>query len=275
MYRTRHLFVGDDAVGKLCTRTKTVRVFDKFATYGDAVLAWLRSRHGIFCKLVSGDDAVAQLLPPVEFPPEIIALMSPQLGDLEPEVVAWAREHLSADDFVRQYKGRVEGVGVLPPSPEAGTVVPIDATGTGDAPPVLGDREKAEAKLRGAGVGLAALLFQEDGGKFGIAIEANTKINGVGDSWVEAADEFLESLEYAKATEPADKKPEGEPVVDIGPLDLSAPPVNETPAAVAEKPAAKKAAKKAVKKAAQEKPPEPIGDLKKLEEENDAQEGGE
>jgi hypothetical protein len=82
------------------------------------------------------------------------------------------------------------------------------------APPVS-DREKAEAMLTNAGHPLDLLLFEEDGGKFGIAVAVNTTINGVADSWEDAARELLEDIESSKlkaaASDGSKEAPTGEP----------------------------------------------------------------
>jgi len=262
MYQTRHLFVDDDCVGKLCTKTKTVRIFEAFEHLSAAVLQWLRMHHSFAAKLAVGEESKAAVAaPPVEFPEDIRELMDPRLGDLTPEAVAYARENWPREEFERRYKGRVEGVGMHDAPPEPGNVVPMEDA-KGEQLPKLGEREDAEK-----------LLAHLDGVEWypenGFVILCGDHTGTSAESWVDAAAELLESLEYAAAT----KKPE-EPADGI---DLSAPVVevpaeDPAPVMVHEKPAPKKRGRPK-KEEDTTVPTEPAGPLNQLEDANEAELG--
>ncbi len=113
MYQSRHLFVEDDCVGKFDKATRTLCLFTAFAAFGQAIAQWMRNHHGVFPTIATGELAVANVAPLVEFPPEIVELMTPLLGDLTPAAVAYARENFSREDFKRRYDGRVDEVVVV------------------------------------------------------------------------------------------------------------------------------------------------------------------
>jgi len=266
MYQTRHLFVDDDCVGKLCTKTKTVRLFEPFEHFEKAVLGWLRSAHGFFAKLAQGDEARAAVsAPPVEFPDDIREEMDPRLGDLTPAAVEFAREHWSKEEFERRYRGRVSGVGVFdaPPAAEAGgKVVELPAA------PVkkLSDEEQARKMLELAGPYQGAF---EKNLENQFTIQAAGCLGVSAESWSDAAADLLEAIEYAALTKKPNEPAEG--------IDLAAPVVEEEEAApvmVHEKPAAKKRGRPK-KEEDTTVPTAPAGPLKELEESNDAAIGGE
>jgi len=263
MYQTRHLFVDDDCVGKLCTKTKTVRIFEAFAHLSAAVLQWLRMHHSFAAKLAVGEESKAAVAaPPIEFPDDIREAMDPRLGDLTPEAVAYARENWPREEFERRYKGRVEGVGMHDAPPEPGNVVPMEDA-KGEALPKLGDREHA-AKLLAHLDGVE--LVEDVSGPCWTAAWGALRVESR-ESFTDAAAELLEAIEYAAAT----KKPE-EPADGI---DLSAPVVEvpaEAPVMVHEKPAEKKRGRPK-KEEDTTVPTEPAGPLNQLEEANEAELG--
>jgi hypothetical protein len=279
MYQTRHLFVDDDCVGKLCTKTKTVRIFEAFEHLSAAVLQWLRMHHSFAAKLAVGEEGKAAVAaPPVEFPDEIRELMDPRLGDLTPEAVAYARENWPREEFERRYKGRVEGVGMHDAPPEAEIIDPRGVTvfeSNGEAPQEwigarkyaekLGDREHAEKLLAHLD---GVELVEDVSGPFWTAAWGALRVESR-ESFTDAAAELLESLEYAAAT----KKPE-EPADGI---DLSAPVVEvpaeqPAPVMVHEKPAPKKRGRPK-KEEDRTVPTAPAGPLNQLEEANEAELG--
>ena len=106
MFKFRHLFAGDDHIGKYHAQAHTVYLRDEFADKADAVKAYFMRQHGIcLAKVEIGTERLEIVKPVREFPPEIAALKSPQFGDLTPEVVDWARKNWPREDFDRRYRG--------------------------------------------------------------------------------------------------------------------------------------------------------------------------
>lgn len=104
LYQRRHLFKGDEHVGKYDHPTLTAYLRPEFETLKDECRAFFMSREGIaLAGAVAGKDASPAPPPLVAFPTEILALMDPRLGDRTPEVVAWARAHFPFADLVRRY----------------------------------------------------------------------------------------------------------------------------------------------------------------------------
>lgn len=261
MYQTRHLFVDDDCVGKLCTRTKTVRLFQPYEHLEKAVLGWLRTAHGFFARLAVGEEAKAAVsVPPREFPDEIREKMTCELGDLTPAAVEFAREHWSAEEFERRYRGRVDGVGMhdAPPPPaeeeEGGNVLEMPPS----PDPKLSDEEQARKMLKLAEIEGAEF---RDGDGFRIS---HGEIIGIStESWSDAASDLLEAIEYESMTKKPAKPAEA--------IDLGAPLEEEA----GEGPPVEKKRGRPKKEAPAPVPTAPAGPLKELEEANDADIGGE
>ncbi len=273
MYRSRHLFVHDDCVGKFDAPTNSLRIFPQFADLGQGLAGWFRQKHGRNPQVIVGDEAVAAAAPPEEFPIEIRELMTPQLGDLTPEAVDWARENFSRPEFARRYRGRLDEL--LQPEPPAADslsasafsapLLPgaegLDPTGTTpiDAPKPKSERDRVREILNEAGVTDPQMAEDAEGG-FIVTAGSHPGLEGRGETTIDAAQDFAEAIEYAEATKPA-PKPEGAS--------------EEAPAAPVPAPVAKKAAKKAANKAAKvaEAPaaPVPVGTLAELEAAADAE----
>jgi hypothetical protein len=106
LFKFRHIFAGDDHIGKYNSQTHTVTLRDEFAHKADDVKAYFMRHHGIcLATVVVGTEQLETVKPVKAFPPEIDALKSAQFGDLTPEVVAWARQNWSKEDFDRRYRG--------------------------------------------------------------------------------------------------------------------------------------------------------------------------
>lgn len=129
-YRFRHLFMGDDCIGKFEGTDKTVRLFDAFAGHKDTVKTWFMRVHSIPVTVLIGDEEVKQAAPLREFPEDIRALMTPEMGHLTPEVIAWARENFSEAEFEQRYRGAV-AYSTKP----AAAIAPVESTTEPDAPP--------------------------------------------------------------------------------------------------------------------------------------------
>lgn len=106
VYQTRHVFRDDDHIGKWDVPSQTVRLRPEFAACADEVKAYFMRTHGIPMKVLVGEEEFFQAAPLQEFPDDVKALMSPFLGDLTPEVVTWARENFTRQEFERRYNGR-------------------------------------------------------------------------------------------------------------------------------------------------------------------------
>lgn len=137
VYRQRHVFLDDDHIGKWNVSEKTVRLRPEYGEHADRLKAWFMRTQGIPAKVLVGEEVFKDAVPPMEFPDEIRALMTPQLGDLTPEAVDWARENFPKDEFRRRYEGRVP-IFLAHETPEESPV--IDPTAAADA---LGDEAEA------------------------------------------------------------------------------------------------------------------------------------
>lgn len=224
MYLTRHLFVDDDCVGKFDSRTRTIRVFERFQDHGQAIAKWFRQHHGVFPAVEIGEKAVERSTPVVEFPPEIREKMSDHLGDLTPEVVAWAREHWTEEDFKARYKGRVRDAAAV-----AGP--PVDPFEGEEFPQFITDDEDRRVRID-----------RRPGGGFAAVCDDFEHI-GTGDTPADAAQDLREAIELAELMKPAGKD-DGQ-VTDEGPADDGqVTDEGALPAADDSPPPAKKAAKK-------------------------------
>lgn len=217
MYQTRHLFVDDDCVGKFDSRTRTIRVFERFQDHGQAIAKWFRQHHGVFPAVEIGEASVARSTPMVEFPPEIREKMTDHLGDLTPEVVAWAREHWADEDFQARYKGRVRDV-------VAAAGPPVDPFAGEEFPQFVTDDEDRRVKIdRDPEMGFAATCEEEP------------ECLGRGATPGEAVQDLREAIELAELKKPAPK--EEEPATD----DV---PAQESPEEEPAEPEAKKRVRK-------------------------------
>lgn len=108
IYRMRHIFKGDDLVAKYDSQTRSIRVFEAFAALKDDLRAWMIRTHSIFATALVGEEQIAAAAPPLEFPDDIRALMTPQLGDLTPAAVEYARKNFPREEFEKRYQGRVK-----------------------------------------------------------------------------------------------------------------------------------------------------------------------
>ncbi len=115
-YQFRHLFKGDDYLGKYDTLTHIAHLAPEFDHLRQEVKSFFMNSHGILAKVLVGSEELKAVAPLQEFPDEIRALMTPQQGDTTPEVVAWARENFPAKEFNRRYDGRQP---LQPETPEA------------------------------------------------------------------------------------------------------------------------------------------------------------
>lgn len=110
VYQTRHVFAGDDHIGKWEVAAQTVRLREEFAGLADQVKAYFMQTHGIPMKVLVGQEEFQHAAPLLEFPDEIRGKMLPTLGDLTPEVVEFARRNFTPAEFERRYRGRAEFV---------------------------------------------------------------------------------------------------------------------------------------------------------------------
>lgn len=186
MYQSRHLFVEDDYVGKFDGRTRTICLLPSHESHGEAIAKWMRQHHGVFPTIANGPLAVENVAPLAEFPAEVAALMSPFLGDLTPEVVAWARENFSPDDFARRYAGRVDDAAPVP----AGAV--LDRFAGEEFPQFLTDDEERRVKVE-----------RLDRADFKATCEQYPDLIGTGTTPREAMVDLGEAIEYAELTKPA------------------------------------------------------------------------
>jgi hypothetical protein len=217
MYQSRHLFVEDDCVGKFDGKTRTICLFEQYAQHGEPIARWMRQHHGVFPTIATGSLAVVNVAPLVEFPPEIAEKMTPYLGDLTPEVVAWARENFAPEDFKRRYAGRVDDA--------APVLAVVDAFAGEEFPQILSDDEERQVTIERKGIA-----------EFTATCEEFPALIGTGETPRIALLDLGEAIEYAEMTKPA---PEGE-AVEISDEEDGPDIVPEEE----EAPAAKKAAKK-------------------------------
>ncbi len=107
VYQQRHVFKGDDHIGKYDVQTRSVRLHEAFGALKDEVKAYYMRAHGIVASVLVGDEQVKNAAPLQEFPPEIRALMTPHQGDKTPAVIEYARKHFPREEFDRRYQGRI------------------------------------------------------------------------------------------------------------------------------------------------------------------------
>ncbi len=138
LYKMRHLFQGDEHIGKYDTATKSVRLRDEFAGLQAEVKAFMMRREGIFlASVLVGAEALAAVLPLLEFPQAIVDQMTAELGHRTPEVLEYARANFPESEFVRRY-----GAGV--PYTSGGGSSPVE--GSTDAPEAAAAPSKRKAK---------------------------------------------------------------------------------------------------------------------------------
>jgi hypothetical protein len=107
VYAHRHVFCDDDHLGLWHVPTATIYLRPEFEHLIDKVKAFFAMQHGLPLKVVVGaaGESFVQDKPLMDFPDDIKALMSPYLGELTPDVVAYAKEHFPRDEFERRYPG--------------------------------------------------------------------------------------------------------------------------------------------------------------------------
>jgi len=141
VYQFRQVFVDDEHVGKYDGVTKTIRLREEHGGHSGRVAAFFKRRHGIHAQVVVGDEALAEVAALVEFPPEVLGLMVPQLGDRTPEVMAWAKKNFPAAEYERRYGNGVRKEEALP----CAAVVNVPRVERGTEPiPMLDPEEEAE-----------------------------------------------------------------------------------------------------------------------------------
>lgn len=145
LYRQRHIFFGDDPIGKYHVPTRTARLSPDFAQHGQAVKAYYLRHFGVIARILVGDEAPAPEPQLREFPDHIRALAGPA-GDRTPEVIQYARDHFTAAEFLLRYGTLPDGT-----KPDAETAVPA-----GDATAFLNKPNPAPALSPGAGKKKAA-----------------------------------------------------------------------------------------------------------------------
>ena len=106
VYQMRHVFTGDDYVGKYDVQKRQIRIAPEFAPLLEEVKAFFMQSFGIPATALIGDEEPAHAIPLVEFPDHIRSQMTPSLGDLTPAVVSYAKQHFTAKEFNRRYAGR-------------------------------------------------------------------------------------------------------------------------------------------------------------------------
>lgn len=106
IYQMRHLFKGDDPIGKYDVPSHTLRLNDIFGELRQEAKAWFMRTHGIIINVLVGDEEVKAAAPLQEFPVEIRALMTPFEGHNTPAAVDYARKHFTRTEFDRRYQGR-------------------------------------------------------------------------------------------------------------------------------------------------------------------------
>ena len=106
VYQMRHVFKGDDHVGKYDVQKRQIRIAPEFAPLLEEVKAFFMQSFGIPATALIGDEEPAHAIPLVEFPDHIRSQMTPSLGDLTPAVVSYAKQHFTAKEFNRRYAGR-------------------------------------------------------------------------------------------------------------------------------------------------------------------------
>ena len=109
MFKFRHIFAGDDHIGKYNSQTRIVTLRDEFAAMADEVKAYFMRHHGIFLAAVNiGTEKMQTEKPILPFPPEVEAMKSLQLGERTPAVIEWARKNLTREEFNLRYRGDVD-----------------------------------------------------------------------------------------------------------------------------------------------------------------------
>lgn len=118
IYQMRHLFKGDDPIGKYDVQTHTLRLNDAFGGLRDEAKAWFMRTQGIPVSVLVGDEVVKAAAPLMEFPAEIRALMTPHQGHHTPAAVDYARKNFPREEFDRRYQGSVP-FDIAPSAPSA------------------------------------------------------------------------------------------------------------------------------------------------------------
>lgn len=143
MFKFRHIFAGDDHIGKYNAQAHTVTLRDEFANMADEVKAFFMRNHGIcLSTVIIGTESLETFKAVREFPPEILELKSAQFGDLTPAVLDWARKNFTKEEFDRRYRGCPEYDPYEMPAPS-----PVEVDEETEAEPV---NEAAPPKPRRA-----------------------------------------------------------------------------------------------------------------------------
>lgn len=103
IYKMRFLFKGDDFIGKYDARSKTVHLPPAYEHLRQEAKGFMMRAKGIPAKVLVGDETLPQATPLREFPPEILALATPELGERTPALIDHARKHFGREEFQKRY----------------------------------------------------------------------------------------------------------------------------------------------------------------------------
>lgn len=156
IYQARHLFQGDDYIGKYNPATRTASLDEKFKEATGKVKAFISTRFGTMAKVTFGAEAAEAIQPPPVFPEDIVEQFDPQLGVRTPAAIEWARDNFTPAEFKRAYgdesayadSGADEGGGEGDDL-EDFTLPPAGGPGTASAPLVPANPPVAPAKKAG------------------------------------------------------------------------------------------------------------------------------
>ena len=99
----QHVFIGDTYAGIYTPAERTIRCRESMRVKAAEIQKGFQRLNGIPVTVLCGDDELAKAAPLMEFPAEVKALMTPELGERTPEVIAWAGVNWPADEFRRRY----------------------------------------------------------------------------------------------------------------------------------------------------------------------------
>lgn len=102
IYRKRHLFHGDSLIGRADRGTRTVWLEPGNEALADEAEKFVRRACGWKPLTVRVGDCPPPRVP-YKFPPQIVRMSDPSLGDRTPAVVLWARFNLTADQWADIY----------------------------------------------------------------------------------------------------------------------------------------------------------------------------
>lgn len=101
----QHVFIGDSYAGIYSPKERIVRVRESMRQLADDLKRGFMRCAGIPVEVLAGADELKKAAPLMEFPEEIKALMSAELGERTPEVMTWAQKNFPADEYCRRYGG--------------------------------------------------------------------------------------------------------------------------------------------------------------------------